>query len=28
VPGLILAAAVGLFDSYFDFRRVRARLIG
>lgn len=28
VPGLILAAAVGLFDSYFDFRQVRAKLIG
>mgnify|MGYP005831923819 CR=1 FL=1 len=28
VPGLILAAAVGIFDSYFDFRHVRARLIG
>ncbi|UCD17018.1 MAG: DUF2232 domain-containing protein [Candidatus Zixiibacteriota bacterium] len=28
LPGLILAAAVGLFDSYFDFRKVKARLIG
>jgi len=25
---LILAALVGLFDSYFDFRKVRARIIG
>ena len=28
LPGLILAAAVGLFDSYFDFRNVKARIIG
>ena len=28
LPGLILAAAVGLFDSYFDFRKVKARMIG
>ncbi|MBN2226836.1 MAG: DUF2232 domain-containing protein [candidate division Zixibacteria bacterium] len=28
LPGLILAATVGLFDSYFDFRKVKARLIG
>jgi hypothetical protein len=28
LPGLILAAAVGLFDSYFDFRNVKAKLIG
>lgn len=28
LPGLILAAAVGLFDSYFDFRNVKARMIG
>lgn len=28
LPGLMLAALVGLFDSYFDFRRVRARIIG
>ncbi len=28
VPGLILAALVGLCDSYFDFRKVRARMIG
>jgi uncharacterized protein YybS (DUF2232 family) len=28
LPGLILAALVGLFDSYFDFRKVRARIIG
>ena len=28
LPGLILAAAVGFFDSYFDFRKVKARLIG
>ncbi len=28
IPGLILAALVGLFDSYFDFRKVRAKIIG
>jgi len=28
VPGLIFAAVVGLFDSYFDFRHIRAKLIG
>ena len=28
LPGLILAALVGFFDSYFDFRKVRARIIG
>lgn len=28
VPGLILAAVIGFIDSYFDFRKVRARLIG
>ena len=28
LPGLLLAAMIGLFDSYFDFRRVRARIIG
>lgn len=28
VPGLILAALAGFFDSYFDFRKVRARIIG
>jgi uncharacterized protein YybS (DUF2232 family) len=28
VPGLMIAASVGLFDSYFDFRQIRARLIG
>lgn len=28
LPGLILAALVGLFDSYFDFRNVKARMIG
>jgi hypothetical protein len=28
LPGLILAAIVGLFDSYFDFRKVRAKIIG
>ncbi len=28
LPGLILAALVGLIDSYFDFRKVRARIIG
>lgn len=27
-PGLILAAGVGVFDSYFDFRKVKARVIG
>lgn len=28
VPGLILAAVIGFVDSYFDFRKVKARLIG
>jgi len=28
LPGLILAALVGLVDSYFDFRKVKARMIG
>ncbi|MCX6826042.1 MAG: DUF2232 domain-containing protein [candidate division Zixibacteria bacterium] len=28
LPGLILMAAVGIFDSYFDFRKVRAKIIG
>lgn len=28
IPGLILAALVGIFDSYFDFRKVRAKMIG
>lgn len=28
LPGLVLAAMIGVFDSYFDFRRVRARMIG
>ena len=28
LPGLIMAAMIGLFDSYFDFRKVRARMIG
>jgi hypothetical protein len=28
LPGLIFAAVLGLFDSYFDFRKVRARIIG
>lgn len=28
VPGLIMTAVVGLFDSYFDFRRVRAHTLG
>jgi uncharacterized protein YybS (DUF2232 family) len=28
LPGLVLAAAVGIFDSYFDFRQVKAKLIG
>ena len=28
LPGLILAAVVGFIDSYFDFRKVRARIIG
>lgn len=28
VPGLIAAAAAGLFDSYFDFRKVRAHSLG
>lgn len=28
LPGLILAGALGLFDSYFDFRQVKAKVIG
>jgi len=28
LPGLLLAALIGIFDSYFDFRKVRARIIG
>ena len=28
LPGLMLAALAGLFDSYFDFRKVRARILG
>jgi len=28
IPGLIFAALVGIFDSYFDFRKVRAKIIG
>jgi len=28
MPGLVMAAAVGFLDSYFDFRKVKARLIG
>ncbi len=28
IPGLILAALIGFFDSYFDFRKVKARVIG
>jgi hypothetical protein len=28
LPGLIMLAALGVFDSYLDFRRVRAKLIG
>ncbi|MEW5923204.1 MAG: DUF2232 domain-containing protein [Candidatus Zixiibacteriota bacterium] len=28
LPGLMMAAMIGLFDSYFDFRKVRARMIG
>jgi len=28
LPGLLMAAIIGLFDSYFDFRKVRAKLIG
>ncbi|MDD4051784.1 MAG: DUF2232 domain-containing protein, partial [candidate division Zixibacteria bacterium] len=28
IPGLIIMALVGLFDSYFDFRRVRAHTLG
>nr|MBN2276925.1 DUF2232 domain-containing protein [candidate division Zixibacteria bacterium] len=28
LPGLLLAALIGLLDSHFDFRRVRARIIG
>ncbi len=28
LPGLILAAVIGMFDSYFDFRQVRAKILG
>ncbi len=28
IPGLVFAALVGVFDSYFDFRKVRAKIIG
>lgn len=28
VPGLIFASAAGLFDSYFDFRKVKAHTLG
>lgn len=28
LPGLIVASLAGLFDSYFDFRRVRAHSLG
>jgi hypothetical protein len=28
IPGLIIMALVGLFDSYFDFRKVRAHTLG
>lgn len=28
IPGLIFAAVIGFVDSYFDFRKVKARLIG
>jgi hypothetical protein len=28
LPGALFAVFVGLFDSYFDFRKVRARIIG
>jgi len=28
LPGLIVACLAGLFDSYFDFRRVRAHSLG
>ncbi|SYZ74590.1 membrane hypothetical protein [Candidatus Zixiibacteriota bacterium] len=28
LPGLVFAAALGVFDSYFDFRRVKAKMIG
>jgi hypothetical protein len=28
IPGLIFAAAAGLFDSYFDFRKVKAHTLG
>lgn len=28
VPGMIIMALLGLFDSYFDFRRVRAHTLG
>ncbi len=28
LPGLVFAAVLGMFDSYFDFRRVKAKMIG
>jgi len=28
LPGLVLAAVIGLFDSYFDFRNVKAKILG
>ena len=28
VPGMIIASIAGLFDSYFDFRKVRAHTLG
>ncbi len=28
VPGFVLAAIVGLFDSFFDFRKIKARTLG
>jgi len=28
LPGALFAIFIGLFDSYFDFRKVRARIIG
>jgi len=28
LPGVVFAVLMGLFDSYFDFRKVRAKIIG
>jgi hypothetical protein len=28
LPGLVMAALIGLFDSYFDFRQVKAKMLG